>query len=231
MVACKRGSRDIHTIMYLTEPQSKQIRELGRSLEMRTGVEFISAVVGKCDTYPEIPWKAFAMGSVLSALAAAVVVYLQPQWPSGGTALIHLAWILAAGATAAMLTPFWPAFGRLFLDRHRAEAEARQYAQGVFLEHQLFQTDRRQAVLLLIGIFEHQVVILPDTGVSEALPEAQLEAVIARLTPHLRRRDYFQALVEGISCIEAELVQAGFTAQGDPRNQIDTDLLQHKGDR
>ncbi len=217
--------------MYLTEQQSEQIRELGRGLETRTGVEFLSAVVGKCDTYPEIPWKAFAMGSVLSGMAVAAVMFLQPQWPSGAATLVLLAWILIAGAAAAMLTTFWPVFARLFLDRHRAEAEARQYAQGLFLEHQLFQTQRRQAILLLIGIFEHQVVILPDTGVTEQLSEAQLEAVITHLTPHLRRGNFYDALVEGISRMEAELVQAGFESGDDPRNQIENELLQRKGER
>jgi putative membrane protein len=217
--------------MYLTGSQSEQIQQLGRNLEMRTGVEFLAAVVGKCDTYPEIPWKAFAMGSALSALAATVLMLSQPQWPSGWATLIHPAWILGTGAAAAMLTPFWPAFARLFLDRHRAEAETRQYAQGLFLEHQLFQTDRRQAILLLIGIFEHQVVILPDTGVVKQLPEGQLEAVIARLTPHLRRGNCYQALVEGVSRIEAELVRAGFKAGDDSRNRIDNELLQHKGEQ
>lgn len=126
---------------------------------------------------------------------------------------------------------FWPAFARFFLDRHRAEAEARQYAQGLFLEHQLFQTDRRQAILLLIGIFEHQVVILPDTGVAGQLPGEQLEAVIAHLTSHLRRGNCYDALVESVSRIEAELVRAGFKAGDDARNQIDNELLQHKGER
>ncbi len=217
--------------MFLTESQSEQIRQLSRGLETRTGVEFVSAVVGKCDTYPEIPWKAFAMGSVLSALVTTVVMLTPSLWPFGWSTLAHMAWILTAGAVAAMLTPFWPAFARIFLDRHRAEAETRQYAQGLFLEHQLFQTDRRKAILLLIGIFEHQVVIYPDTGVTHQLPEERLEAVIAQLTPHLRRGNYFQALAEGISRIEAELVRAGFKAVDDVRNQIDNELLQHKGDR
>ena len=218
-------------MMYLTEQQSEHIRRLGRRLETRTGVEFLSAVVGKCDTYPEIPWKAFAMGSVSSALVAAVVTFSQPQWPSGWTPLIHLVWILAVGAAAALLTPFWPAFARFFLDRHRAESEARQYAQGLFLEHQLFQTDRRQAILLLIGMFEHQVIILADTGVSRLLPMENLEEIIAHLTHHLRQGNCYQALVEGVSRIEAELVRTGFKAGDDARNQIDSELLQDKGER
>lgn len=216
--------------MFLNNEQNEQIQELIRNLERRTGVEFIAAVVGKCDTYPEIPWKAFAMASALGALLSMVHVVFRPEWHSVWNTWFHLGWVLAAGATAALLTLFWPAFARLFLDGTRAEAETRQYAQGIFLERELFRTGHRQAVLLVVGLFEHQVVIMPDHGVQARLQKETLASVISRMKPHLRQGDPYQALIEGIAQLETALIAAGFKASAGARNQISDVVIQQKGD-
>ncbi len=215
--------------MYLSEEQDTQISALGRDLEIHTGVEFMAAVVGKCDTYPEIPWKAFALGVALSALAAVSYHIMQPTWLTAWTALLTLAWVLGAGALGALLTLFWPALARLFLDAERAESESRQYAQGLFLEQALFRTREHSAILLLIGLFERRVVLLPGSGVQNRLNAGQLEAVINQMVLHLRRDDHFQALVQGIAFIEKILLEAGFTGSADAPDQIPDELIQQKG--
>ncbi len=216
--------------MHLSEAQNEQIVQQLQRLERRTGVELLSAIVGKCDAYPEIPWKAFAMGTALSALILTAKAFFYPQWTLAGSVLIPLAWVLGAGALAAVLTPFWPTFARLFLDTERAEAEVRQYAQGLFLEQALFKTDRRRAILLVIGVFERQVIILPDKGVTDHLPPEGLKAIIDQMVPLLRRGDHFQAVVQGITRIEAVLVQAGFCGSSDTPNRIPDGLIQEMGD-
>ena len=43
--------------MKLSEPEKTKIRELAAHVEARTGVQVLTVVAGKSDTYPEIPWK------------------------------------------------------------------------------------------------------------------------------------------------------------------------------
>ena len=215
--------------MHLTDNQNAHVNELARNLELRTGVEFQAAVVGKCDTYPEIPWKAFALGASIGALASIVFHLLNPAWLTPWTHLFSLAWTLGAGALAAVLTPFWPALARLFLDSQRADTESRQYAQGLFLEQELFRTPQRNAILMLIGLFEHRVVLLPDNGLDSRLKPEQIEAVIGCMRAHLRRGDHFEALASGITRLEVTLRATGF--EGDPNtpDHIPDELIQEKG--
>lgn len=215
--------------MHLTENENRQINELARRLEIRTGVQFQAAVVGKCDTYPEIPWKAFALGASMSALAGAVFHLIKPDWFFPWTRLPSLIWILAAGALIAVLTPFWPALARLFLDKERAEGESLQYAQGLFLEQELFRTPQRTAILMLIGLLERQVVLLPDSGLHSRLKPGQLDAVIDCMLPQLRRGDHFKALKNGITRLEEALQTLNF--EGDPNapDLIPDELVQQKG--
>jgi putative membrane protein len=217
--------------MYLTEDQQNRISALGRNLEMRTGVEFMSAVVGKCDTYPEIPWKGFALGAALSALGLVLYQLWQPAWQDVRSPLLLLAWVLGIGALTALLTSFRPGLARLFLNSERAEEESRQYAQGLFIEQELFRTRQRKALLLLIGLFERRVILLPDSSIRARLKPEQLEKVIRQMVSLLRQGNHFQALVQGIALIENMLLEAGFKGPADASDQIPAELIQQKGNQ
>ena len=129
----------------------------------------------------------------------------------------------------SLLSIYWSAFGRLFLDRIRAEAEIEQYARAFFLERELFRTRARTGVLLLVSLFERRVVILPDSGVAGRLEQKALRKVINQMMPHLRRKERFQALVRGLSALEAELVKAGFGPAKKTDNELEDELIQQKG--
>jgi uncharacterized membrane protein len=49
------------------------------SVEARTGVQIVAAVMARSDGYPEVVWKAFALGVALAALAVAVLEAARPD--------------------------------------------------------------------------------------------------------------------------------------------------------
>jgi len=202
--------------MNLSETERRDIAERAARLEARTGVQVAAAVVGRCDAYPEIPWKAFALFSGLSLLAASL---WHPDAVLGG-----LTFLLGGGA-AALATVFLPGFARLFLDAARREAETRQYAAAFFLANGLSRTQRRRAVLVLVGVFERSVVVLPDSGL--ALAEAELQEVIARMTPQLAAGRVAPALREGLDALEALLAAKGFAGGGS--DEIAQEVFEEKG--
>lgn len=202
--------------MNLSETERRDIAERAARLEARTGVQVAAAVVGRCDAYPEIPWKAFALFSGLSLLAASL---WHPDAVLGGLTF------LLGGAATALATVFLPGFARLFLDAARREAETRQYAAAFFLANGLSRTQRRRAVLVLVGVFERSVVVLPDSGL--ALAEAELQEVIARMTPQLAAGRVAPALREGLDALEALLAAKGFAGGG--TDEIAQEVFEEKG--
>jgi putative membrane protein len=215
--------------MYFNNDQTAQLNGFVSQVEKRTGTEVVAAVVGKCDSYPEIPWKAFALTATISALAYLIQTIARPDWTTTLSVQLALFFVLGAGAAAALLALFWPAFGRLFLNRLRAETETEQYARAFFLERELFKTRARTGILMMVSLFERKVVIVPDTGIAGRLDAKALQAVISQMAPHLRGRDRFQALARGLSALEAELVKAGFGPLRETDNQISDSLIQQKG--
>ena len=111
-----------------------------RAFETRTGVEAVAAVVERSDRYHGLRWRAFAAGASLAALGVVAADVLRPDWTGAHAALVTAVTILAVGLGCAWLATLSRPFERLFLQRERAEAEARQRAKALFLERELFAT-------------------------------------------------------------------------------------------
>lgn len=204
--------------MHLTEAERKEIGERAERFEARTGVQVAAAVVGRCDAYPEIPWKAFALFSGLTFLA---VIARDPDAIMGGLSFF------LGGATAALATVFLPSFARLFLNSARRKAETRQYAASFFLDHGLANTRHRHAILVLVGVFERSVVILPDAGLRDRLDEIELKHIIRRMAPQLAGGRFASALLDGLDALEALLAAKGFAGGGS--DEIAQEVFEEKG--
>jgi putative membrane protein len=196
-------------------------------LESRTGVQIVTAVIGKSDVYVELPWKAFALGAALAGFALVVADMLRPQWVTSQTALLHVTAILGAGAACALLAIFIPPVARLLLRKTRRDLEVRQYAQSLFLTRELFKTHRRTAVLVLVSLFERRVEILPDVGLRACVSEAEWRAIVERMTPRLREARPFHALQQGLAALEELLSSKGLQPGGS--NELPDRPIEERG--
>ena len=196
--------------------EQQEINELAQQFERATGAQVVAAVVGKVDDYPDIPWRAFALGAGLAALAVVLDEFINPDWASIHTPLRDVAAILAAGLLSALAAVFSPRFARLFLNRGRATGEVRQYAQGLFQQKEMFRTAERSGVLIMVCRFERKVYILPDTGISRHLARGDLTPVIAAMAPHLAGWQLVEAFRAGLDAMTALLASKNirFAAHG-----------------
>ena len=196
--------------------------------EKRTGAQIVLAVVKRCDSYPEIPWKAFAMGASIGALAVFVLELFFFSWIPQTTLLIGVVLVtLFAGILCALLTVSVAGFARIFLAENRSEEEVHQYAESLFLRRELFATSKRTAILLLVSMFERQVMILPDTGLSDILTHEAIKHVISEMAPFLAKGDLARALEAGLESLEKNL--AGKIESGESSNELANDIIEEKG--
>jgi uncharacterized membrane protein len=195
--------------MYLTPIDMQAIEARVAALEEAQGVEVLTMVIGKADVYPETVWKAFALGASLTALAVGAGEVLRPDWVTAFAVVSAAVAILGIGALCALACVYVPAFARLFLRESRATLEVTQYAKAQFLERELFAIESRTAILVLVGMLERRVVILADTGLRAHASVADWDAVIARMTPMLKRGEVGAALLAGLDAIGVLLAGKG----------------------
>jgi putative membrane protein len=214
--------------MPLTQKERLEINTLVARFEADTGIQAVAAVTAKADAYPEIPWKAYAMGSAIGALAAALDPLAIGEWTQTGVIALDAMVILAAGALCSLVAALVPAVGRLFLDRLRARGEAQQYAQTMFLERELFRTSGRKAVLVVMCRFERIAVVVADTGLAEYAPRADLSAigeVAGALLSGVGRGDAVAAFELAFGRLRALLQHRGFSAAPLVGNEIDDEVV------
>jgi putative membrane protein len=200
--------------MLLSKQEQQQINELAQQFETRSGAQVVAAVIGKADDYPDIPWKAFALGAALAALAVVADELVRPDWASIHTPVRDVALILATGIICTILAITVPWFARFFLNRERAKTEVRQYAQGLFLQREIFKTAERVGILVLVCRFEHKIVILPDTGITRHVSAQELDSVIAAMAAPLKRGDAVQAFQVGFDALATLITEKGIRPSG-----------------
>jgi len=211
----------------LTEQERKQLDHRVADAEKRTGAQIVLAVVERSDVYAELPWKAFALGAAVAGLAIAVLDLLRPEWHTSTAVLLSVTATLIAGAACALVCVGLPGFARMFLDAHRAEVETQQYAESLFLSREIFATRGRTGVLLLVSLFEHQVIMLPDTGLSKRLGREATQSIIARMTPLLASGQVANAFAAGLTGLEESL---GVTmSAGAVENELPNGIIEEKG--
>lgn len=212
--------------MPLTPEEQQAIHRQVVAVEASTGAQILAAVVDRSDAYPEVPWKAFALGVAAGAGVFLLKLLAWPHWPDGDWALAALSISLGAGLGLALLATAVRPLTRLLVGRLRAEAEVTQYAEGLFLRHELFRTRRRIGVLLLASELERRLVILPDSGVRERLEPGDLDQVIALMRPALGAGRVAEAFGAGLEALKDLLRAKGFTPDG--QNEIAESLVQEE---
>lgn len=188
----------------LTETDKTLLKEKIEQAEIQTKTQIVLAIVKKCDIYSEIPWKAFALGSSIAGFMVFLYDLLFGAWVTDSLILFAIAAIFMSGTSFMLLTLLLPGFARLFLSKSRRETEALQYAESLFLSHELFQTEYRRGILLFVSRFERQVVILPDTGIRTRLSVAVMKNIILKMTKYLKNNESRYAFETGLE----ELVKA-----------------------
>jgi len=194
--------------------------------EKRTNCQIVLSIIGRCDVYEELPWKAFALGASLAGLAAIVINTVVPLWYTRSATLVAILATLAGGALLALLTVLFPGFAKYFLTSSQAEEEIRQYAQALFLERELFATRGRTGILVLVSLFERRVVILPDTGLAHQLPEKTLHDIIGSMTPFLKKGDIRKAFETVLEHLSRTIRAAG---SGTGRDALPNALIEEEG--
>ena len=201
----------------------KQVAEV----ESQTKAQIVLASIKRSDNYAEIPWKAFAFGTSISGFAVLLLDLLLQRWTTESMILLSVAATLAAGVIFVLLTLIFPGFARLFLSESRRETETFQYAESLFLSRELFMTEGRRGILLLVSHFERQVVILPDKGVIDRLSTEVMKNIISKMRHNLRQHEVRNALETGLAELVSELCPSASSRPD--RNELSNEIIEEEG--
>lgn len=196
--------------------------------EKRLDAQIVLAVIKRCDSYAEIPWKAFAFGSSVAGFITFLINVTYPVWVTNLSILYSVGAVLAAGILLSLCTVFIPVFARIFLNNHRAETEVKHYAHSVFLEHEVFATRNRNGLLLLVSLFERKVYLLPDSGLHAVLGKKEIHQVIEPMQHSLKHGEIKKGFEEGLAGLVKILEKPG-SMPSVKLNELSDQVIEEEG--
>jgi putative membrane protein len=181
-----------------TEAHRRAINRAAESAEGGTSGEIVPYVVGVCDDYREVGWKAAVVGALIGGGGGLTMHYLGGIW--GGSLWF---WFVLPSVALAVIAVFASRFSgwfrRLLIGDGVLDLRARQRAEAAFLEAEVFATRDRTGILIFVALFEHRVVVMGDAGINRAVPDGAWEHVVADLVAGIRARRPGEALEAAIA--------------------------------
>jgi putative membrane protein len=181
-----------------TEAHRRAISRAAANAEGSTSGEIVPYVVGACDDYREVGWKAAVIGGLIGGGGGLTMHYLGGIW--GGSLWFWFILPTVALAFVGVLAGrFSDWFRRLLIGGGVLDLRARQRAETAFLEEEVFATRDRTGILIFVALFERRVVVMGDAGINQAVPDGAWEHVVADLAAGIRARRPGEALEAAIA--------------------------------
>lgn len=181
-----------------TESDRRAIADAAANAEGSTSGEIVPYVVGVCDDYPEVGWKAAVVGGLTGIAGGMVVHFLGDFWGGSLWLWVVLPFLICAVA-GALLARWSEGVRRWVIGDAVLSLRARQRAERCFLEEEVFATRDRTGILIFVALFEHRVVVMGDGGINRAVPEGAWDHVVDDVIAGIRERRPAEALIAAIT--------------------------------
>ena len=100
----------------------------------------------------------------------------------------------------------------------------RQRAENAFLEEEVFNTRHRTGIMIFISFFEHEVIVMADSGISKVVDQKEWDKIVGILTENIRKNKIVEGLEAALKRCGEILLEKGFVVESDNKNELRDDL-------
>jgi putative membrane protein len=205
-----------------SEDDRQRISAAVREAEGATSGEIVVVVAAASDDHPEARWRSAIALAGLVLLADLAYRHLARFWLPWTADAASLA-LVGAGVLGFFAASFAP-LRRTLVGRERMRLRVRRAAEAAFAAERVFETRDRTGILIFLSLLEHEVVVLPDTGIAAKAPEAAWAGVVEGVVRGMKAGRPADALVGAVRSCGAALRAAGFHARPDDANELGDDV-------
>jgi putative membrane protein len=187
--------------------------------EGSTSGEIVPYFVQRSDEYDEAVWRGGALGMGLALLGFYLYFEFSKAWlPFGLSGVAVLT--LVIGGLGVALAVFVAPIRRLLAGRQLMERRVHARAMEAFVQQEVFKTRDRTGVLIFISNFEHQVVVIGDTGINARVEKGDWQAVVKLVTDGIRRKQAADGLLAAVQKCGELLHKQGVARRADDSNEL-----------
>jgi putative membrane protein len=189
--------------------------------------EIVPVVVERSGEYSIANYKGSLIGAALAFITMIILDrYVLDQATNTlfyDPAFIFLMVVLG-GVIGAALPNFSDDIKRLLVSRAYLDMMTRQSAENAFLEEEVFNTRQRTGIMIFVSFFEHEVIVMADTGINKVVEQKQWDQIVQEIIASIRKGNVVEALENGIRRCGEILLEKGFRKTDDDINELDNNL-------
>jgi putative membrane protein len=166
---------------FLSEPARRALKDAVAAIEAVSAAEVVVAVRGTSASYLAVD---LAVGAALAVATLAFALFS----PLGFSLAAILVDPVLVGLAGGLLSSRLPAVHRWLTPRAVRRRLTLAAARATFVERGVQHTSGHTGILVYVALTERLVALVPDGGVTRALPAGELAAAEASLTAALAGR-------------------------------------------
>ncbi len=206
-----------------SESDLNRIKAAVHDAESKISGEIVPVIVGKSGHYSIANYKA---GLLASSVVFILIVLFDRYVPAFAVydPLMIFLFVLTAGALGAIAANYSSWVKRMLLTQQHMDSATRQRAENAFLEEEVFNTKHRTGIMIFISFFEHEVIVMADSGISKVVEQKEWDKIVTILTENIRKDKIVDGLELALKRCGAILLEKGFHIEVDDNNELRDDL-------
>lgn len=206
-----------------SEEDLTRIKQAVQAAERKISGEIVPVFVERSGTY--------RVAMLRVALGAAAFVFLAiilfdryvPALAVFDPVFIFLIVAGAGGCTYALLR-FIPGLQRRCVRQDEMDRATRQRAELAFLREEVFHTRQRTGIMIFVSFFEHEVIVMADTGISKLVDQRVWDEVVMTIIGYVKKKNLVAGIEAAVQRCGDLLLEKGFAVTPDDVNELDDDL-------
>ncbi len=123
-----------------------------------------------------------------------------------------------------LLTHIFPVLHLPFMTKKEMEEEVDRAAAAAFQQNRLRNTQDSTGILIYISLYEHQVRVLGDDGISAKIVHADWNHICDTIINAFKEKQYTEGIVEGIT-LSGKLLAEHFPIQAGDKDELANELI------
>ncbi|ELR71394.1 Hypothetical protein C900_02735 [Fulvivirga imtechensis AK7] len=207
----------------ISENDLVRIRETVKRAENQISGEIMPVLVRQSHHYPAVKWKS---GSLLALVAFVAIVVIDRWFPQIAVydPLYYFLIVSCSGILGAMLPLWFPSLKRFLVTEAEQKHAARQKAETVFLEEEVFNTAHRTGIMIFVSFLEHEVIVMADSGISSKVNQKEWDSITNNLIDHIKAERLIDGIEEAVTQCGQLLLEKGFSKKADDKNELSDHL-------
>ena len=206
-----------------SENDLNRIKAAVQEAESKISGEIVPVIVAKSGHYTIVHYKASLIAASLVFTLIILFDRYVPELAVYDPLMIFFA-VLVAGLLGAIAANYSDGVKRKLLTQRHMDNATRQRAENAFLEEEVFNTRHRTGIMIFISFFEHEVIVMADSGISKVVEQKEWDKIVSALTENIRKDKIVEGLEIALKRCGEILLEKGFNIEADDKNELRDDL-------